>query len=183
MKRLLLGVATVAASALLSAPALAATSTVSGTLSAGTLSLTTSATPSFALTLDGTDQTASYTLPTTVTDATGSGAGWNLTVTSTQFSTGGASPLTLPTSASSLTSITNACAPGSTCTTPTNSVTYPVSIPAGSTAPTAVKYFNAAANTGRGKFTNTPTVAVTVPANASAGSYTTTLTLSAVSGP
>ena len=163
--------------------ALGASATVTGSVNAGTLSISTSATPSFSVTLDGTDKTGSYTVPTTVTDATGSGAGWNLTITSTQFTTGGGSPKTLATSASSLTGVTSSCAGGSTCTNPTNSVTYPVAVPAGSTPPTAVKYFNAALNTGAGQFTNTPTVSVSVPANTYAGSYSSTLTLAAVSGP
>ena len=156
---------------------------MTGSVNAGTLSIATSATPSFSVTLDGTDKSGSYTVPTTVTDATGGGAGWNLTITSTQFTTGGGSPHTLATSASSLTGVTSSCAGGSTCTNPTNSVTYPVAVPAGSTPPTAVKYFNAALNTGAGQFTNTPTVSVSVPANTYAGSYSSTLTLAAVSGP
>jgi WxL domain surface cell wall-binding len=183
MKRVLGPLATIATLLSLSVPALAATSTVNGTVAAGSLSLATSASPSFSVTLDGTDQTASYTVPTTITDASGSGAGWNLTITSTQFSTGGATPQTLPTTASQITAVSNTCVGGSTCTNPTNAVSYPVSVPAASTPPTAIKYFNAAANTGRGKFTNTPTVAVAVPANAAAGSYSSTLTLAAVSGP
>ena len=122
-------------------------------------------------------------IATTVTDATGSGSGWNLTITSTQFTTGGGSPHTLSTSASSLTGVTNSCVGGATCTSPTNSIGYPVAVPAGSTPPAAVKYFNAAANTGQGQFTNTPSVSVSVPANTYAGSYTSTLTLAAVSGP
>src|SRR3954454_9443835 len=137
------------------ASAFAASATVTGTVSAGTLSITTSATPSFSVTLDGTDKSGSYSVPTTVTDATGSGAGWNLTITSTQFTTGGGSPKTLSTSASSLTGVTNSCAGGSTCTNPTNSVGYPVAVPAGASPPTAVKYFNSATNTGQGQFTNT----------------------------
>jgi hypothetical protein len=163
--------------------ALAATATVTGTLAPGALSLTTAAAPSFGVTLDGTDQTASYTVPTTVTDSRGNNAGWNLTITSTQFTTGGATPSTLATNASSLTAVSNTCVVGSTCTNPTNSITYPVGVPAAASPPTAVKYFNAATSTGKGKFTNTPTVQVAVPANADAGSYTSTLTLSAVSGP
>jgi hypothetical protein len=163
--------------------ALAASATVTGSVNAGTLSISTSATPSFSVTLDGTDKTGSYTVPTTVTDATGGGAGWNLTITSTQFTTGGGSPKTLATNASSLTGVTSSCAGGSTCTNPTNSVTYPVAVPAGSSPPSAVKYFNAALNTGAGQFTNTPTVSVSVPANSYAGSYSSTLTLAAVSGP
>jgi hypothetical protein len=176
-------IAVAALSAISAAPALAATATVTGTVNVGSLSISTSATPSFSVTLDGTDKTGTYTVPTTVTDATGSGAGWNLTITSTQFTTGGGTPHTLATSASSLTGVTNSCAGGSTCTSPTNSITYPVAVPAGSTPPAAVKYFNAALNTGAGQFTNTPSISVSVPASSYAGSYSSTLTLAAVSGP
>src|SRR4051812_47260957 len=83
--------------------ALAASATVTGSVNAGTLSISTSATPSFSVTLDGTDKTGSYTVPTTVTDATGSGAGWNLTITSTQFTTGGGPPQKLPPKAPTIT--------------------------------------------------------------------------------
>ena len=160
-----------------------ATATTTGTVSAGSLSLTTSATPSFSATLDGTNQTPTYTVPSTAEDSRGSGAGWNLTVTSTQFSTGGMTPKTLSTSASSVTGVTNTCASGTTCTAATNGITYPLTVPAAASPPAAVKYYNAAADTGMGEFTNTPTVSVAVPANAYAGTYTSTLTLSAVSGP
>jgi hypothetical protein len=163
--------------------ATAATSTVTGTVSAGTLSITTSATPSFSVTLDGTDKTASFTVPTTVTDTTGAGAGWNLTITSTPFSTGGGSPSTMATNASSITGVTNACTGTGSCTNPTNAITYPLGVPAGAGPPAAVKYFNAAAATGAGEFTNTPTIEVDLPANTIAGTYTSTLTLAAVSGP
>jgi hypothetical protein len=184
-KRLLsvIAAATCAVAAAAPQTALGASATVTGSINAGTLSISTTATPSFSVTLDGTDKTGSYTVPTTVTDATGSGAGWNLTITSTQFTTGGGSPHTLSTSASSLTGVTNSCVGGSTCTNPTNTVTYPVAVPAASTPPTAVKYFNSALNTGAGQFTNSPTISVSVPANSYAGSYSSTLTLAAVSGP
>lgn len=168
--------------AALTGTALADTANVTATVTGGSLAEATSATPSFSVTLDGTDQTASYTLPITLTEARGTGAGWNLTVTSTQFTTGGGTPKTLSTSASSIGSVASACATG-TCTNPTNSVGYPVAVPAGSTPPTAVKFFNAAANTGMGKFTITPTVSVAVPANTYAGSYSSTVTLAVASGP
>jgi len=180
-KRLMIGLAAVAASVLPAQSAFAASATVTGNVNAGTLSITTTATPSFSVTLDGTDKTGSYSVPTTVTDATGSGAGWNLTITSTQFTTGGGSPSTLATNASSITGVTSSCV--TTCVDPTNSITYPVGVPAGSTPPTAVKYFNASASTGTGKFTNTPAVDVAVPASSAVGSYSSTLTLAAVSGP
>jgi hypothetical protein len=179
-KRLHIMLAAIAATAVMAAPASAATSNVTGTISAGTLSISTSATPAFGVTLDGTDQTASYSVPTTVIDATGSGLGWNLTVTSTQFTTGS---FTLASTASTLTGVTNSCVGGSTCTAATNSIGYPLTVPAAATAPAAVKFFNAAANSGAGKFTNTPTINVSIPANTRAGTYTSTLTLAAVSGP
>jgi WxL domain surface cell wall-binding len=168
--------------AALPANALGANATATGTLSGSTLSLSTSAAPTFSANLDSGDSTPTYTVPLTIQDTRGTGAGWNATITSTQFTTGGGTPSTLATNASTLTGVISACATG-TCTNPTNSVTYPLAVPAGATAPTAVKFFNAAANTGMGKFTNTPTIAVFVPQNSVAGTYTSTLTISIVSGP
>src|SRR3954453_1714884 len=123
-KRLTAAVAAVAAFAATAAvapAALAANATVTGTVSAGTLGITTSATPSFSVTLDGTDKTPTYTVPATVTDATGAGAGWKLTITSTQFTTGGGTPKTLATNASTITGVANSCTGSGTCTSPTNS--------------------------------------------------------------
>ncbi len=179
------GVADAAATAMalaVATSALAATATVTGTLAPGTLSLTTVAAPTFSVTLDGTDQTPTYTMPMTATDSRGSGAGWNITITSTQFTTGGGSPNTLATNASSVTGVTSVCA-GGTCTNPTNTVTYSFTVPAGTTPPAAVKLFNAALLTGMGKFTVTPTVSVFIPASSFAGTYTSTITLAIVSGP
>ena len=181
-KKLATGMATMAALAALPASAFGAQATVTGNVQGGSLSLTTTAAPSFSATLDGTDQNKAYTLPSTVSDARGNGAGWNLTITSTQFSTGSGGS-TLATNASTITGVANSCASGSTCTNPTNAVAYPVGVPAGATAPTAVKYFNAATGTGRGTFANTPSMNVFLPANADAGSYSSTLTISVVSGP
>src|SRR5437660_1227680 len=115
--------------------ALASNVTATATVNAGTLTLSTGATPSVSVTLDGTDQTPSYTLPMTVNDYTGSGTGWNVTVTSTQFTTGGGSPKTLSTSASTATAVSATCAGGTTCTNPTNAVTYPLAVPAGGSGP------------------------------------------------
>lgn len=151
---------------------------------AATLSLSTTGTPSFSASLPAGDQTPTYTLPLTVQDTrTGSAAGWNVTITSTQFKTGGATPRTLATTASHATAVTGVCAGGASCVNPTNSVTYPLAVPAGSTAPSAVKLNNAAAGTGTGIFTLTPTIGVSVAANAFAGTYTSTVTVALVSGP
>jgi hypothetical protein len=163
--------------------AAAANVTATATVSAGSLTLSTSASPSVSATLDGTDQAPSYTLPMTVNDSTGSGNGWNVTITSTTFTTGGGSPHLLSTSASTATAVNAACSGGATCTAATNSITYPLGVPAGSSAPTAVELFNAAADTGMGGFTVTPTIQVAIPANAYAGTYTSTVTVAVVSGP
>jgi hypothetical protein len=163
--------------------AFADSTTGTATVSAGSLTEANSSTPAPSATLNGTDQIVDYTLSITVTDATGSGNGWDMTITSTQFSTGGSTPHTLSTSASSITGVTSTCFASTTCTNPTNSITYPLAVPAAATAPTAVKFFNAALNSGMGKFTVTPTVAITLPANTYAGTYSSTITLAIASGP
>lgn len=186
LKRLTLAAACAAAMTLgaaqMAGAATTANPTVTGTVSGGALSVATSAAPTFSANLAGGDSTPTYTLPLNAVDTTGTGAGWNLTITSTQFTTGGATPHTLAANASTITGVTSVCASG-TCTNPTNAVAYPVGVPAGATPPTAVKLLNAAANTGLGSFTVTPTVGVFVPAASFAGSYSSTLTVSIVSGP
>ena len=162
--------------------ALAALIVVSPASAAGTLTETTTASPTLSATLNGTNLQPTYTLPITVADTrNGSSAnGWNLTITSTQFKTTGGA--TLPTNASSVTSVASACVLVG-CTLPTNSVPYPVAIPAAAVAPTAVKFVNAANGTGTGTISVTPTVQVTVPANSFTGSYSSTITLAVVAGP
>jgi hypothetical protein len=181
LKRRLLVFGTVSLLALsASLPALADTATGTATVTGGSLTEVVGAPPSVSATLNGTDQLPTYTLPITATDARGTGAGWNLTITSTQFTTG---PATLSTSASSVTGVTSACVALTTCTNPTNSIGYALTVPAAPVAPTAVKLFNATVNTGLGKFTVTPTVSVSIPANTRVGTYTSTITLAVVTGP
>jgi len=174
-----------AAALILAASAQAASVAVNGTVTAGTtLSVAANGTPSFNLTLNGTDQTATYTLPLSVIDARGmsTGGGWNLTVTSTLFGDGAGH--TFPASASTITGVTSGCGTNSTCTLPTNSVTNTnLALPAGATAPAAVKYMNAANATGLGTTNVNATVAVAVPANVFAGTYSSTVTVSIVAGP
>ncbi len=162
------------------APAGATSATA--TLTAGSLAFV-SAPPavSFSATLNGSDLAPTSTQALDVGDSTGAGAGWNITGTSTTFTAGAR---TLPTTATTVAAgPTVACDASVTCTTATNSVTYPYSLPAATTAPTATKLFNAAASTGMGNQTVTPTWKLSIPANSFAGSYTSTWTLSLVSGP
>ena len=166
----------------LAAAAVAGTVTATATVTgAGSLALSNGSTATLTDTLDGTDQTVNYTLPLTLTDARGTGAGWNLTITSTTFNDGASH--TLATTASSISSVAMTCVAGGTCTNATNSITYPTTVPAAATAPAAVKLFNSAAASGLGRFTITPTIAVSIPGNAYAGSYSSTITVAAVSGP
>ena len=187
MRSSFLILAVCAAFAALAASASATPVTVNATVAAGaTLSVAGNGTPSFSLTLNGVDQTASYSLPVSIVDARGlsSGGGWNLTVTSTQFNDG--SGHTFPTAASTITGIspTPSCGTGSTCTLPTNSVSNSsLALPAGASPPTAVKYFNAANATGLGTINVDATVSVAVPANVFAGTYSSTVTVAIVAGP
>ena len=127
-------------------------------------------------TLDGLNHTVTATGAFDVVDNTG-GNGWNDTATGTAFVSGGH---TLAANATSVMSApTVSCDGGYTCTLPTNSVSYPYTLPTG----TATKIFNAAAASGQGHETATVTFTLSLPANAYAGSYASTWTFSVVSGP
>ncbi len=158
---------------------------VSATINPGsTLSVTGTGAPSFALTLNGDDQTAAYTLPLQVVDARGlgTGGGWNLTVTSTRFADGAGH--SLPAAASTITGVTASCHSGSTCALPTNSVpNTALALPAGSTPPTAVKFLNAASASGLGRIDVSASVSVSIPANTIAATYTSTITVAIAAGP
>jgi hypothetical protein len=165
----------------LAAPKAGATSATAN-LTAGSLAFV-SAPPavSFTATLNGTNQAVPATQPLDVSDATGSGNGWNITATSTLFTSGAHTIAATATTIPSQPSV--ACDTNVTCTTATTNVTYPYSLPAAATAPTATEMFNATANTGMGDQTVTPTWTLTIPGNTYAGNYTSTWTLSLVSGP
>ena len=176
-QRIFLTLSVAAAFALVAATAalagtLTATATVTGT--AG-ISLTLPSNPSISNTIDGSDQTASYSPVLGVVDARGSGAGWNLQISATTFSDGSGHTL----AAGTVTAAAQACHSGSSCTAATSSgITYPLTI-----SGTAAKVFNAALNTGMGKIDVTPTIQVAIPGNAYAGTYTSTVTLATATGP
>jgi hypothetical protein len=157
--------------------------TVSSTVAGGsTLTVAPLNSPSFAITLNGDDQTATYQAQLQVVDARGlaAGGGWNLTLTSTQFSDG--SGHTLPTTASTLTSVTTGCHTAtSTCTLPSNTASNSgVAVPV---SPTSAKILNAATGTGLGRIDVNANVSVAIPANTIAASYSSTLTVAIAAGP
>ena len=187
MNRLLSATALSLATALAVAAAVsAATVGVTSVVSAGaTLSVASGTPPSFNVTLNGVDQTVNYNLPMVVVDARGGTLGWNLTVTSTTFTDGGAGTgHSFAANASTITAVTPTCGANSTCLLPINNIANTnLGLPGASGS--AVKYFNAssAAGAGRGTINVDATVAVAIPANVFAGSFTSTVTLAAVSGP
>ncbi len=130
-------------------------------------------------------QLGTYTLPITVADARGSGSGWKLSITSTQFihPGNGKGNYVLPTNASQITRVSVSCSTYSTCTNPINSISYPLFVPAGTTPPPPVKFFDAAVGSGLGKFGLTMLVNVTIPAKTQPGTYTSTVTLAVANGP
>jgi WxL domain surface cell wall-binding len=167
----------------------ATTDTVGVTANVATgnsLTVAANGTPSFNVTLNGNDQTPSYTLPVEVIDSRGlaTGGGWHLTVTSTQFSDGAGHSLS--TGASTMTAVTTGCGPGSAgCNLPTgNTVSYSsFTIPAAATAPSAISYFSAASPSGRGRIDVNAAVTVAIPASTFAATYTSTVTVSVLTGP
>jgi WxL domain surface cell wall-binding len=154
--------------------------TVSSTITGGSLTETNSAPIINDETLDGLDQTLTITMPIAISDTTGSGDGWNVTITSTTFTTGTRS---LANNATTVTAISAACHTNSTCTLPKNAVKYPLIIPADATAPGAVKLFKAASNTGMGQIDLTPTIEVALPANVYAGIYRSTIIIAIIDAP
>jgi hypothetical protein len=134
-----------------------------------------------SVTLDGTDQIASNTIVLTPDDERGTGAGWNITGTSTTL-TSGFPVHTMSTTATQVTAASVTAGTGN-CSLPTNSIGYPLTLPAAATAPTAVKIYNAASATGTGPANVTLTFRLSVPANTFHATYTSTWTLAIVSGP
>ena len=169
---------------------IASAETASVAVSAGSLSVTAANVTLGAVTLDGTDQastSASGSNSWSAADATGSGAGWNLTIDSTDF-TGGTPLRTVDISVADqqfkiqLLDANITVTAGNT--KPTSSVTSLTAIP---TSPaTALKFASAATSAGMGSYAISPNFELALPAEIfvpSTGSYTATITVTAVSAP
>jgi hypothetical protein len=123
------------------------------------------------VTLTGVDQTATFTISITVTDApSGNGLGWNVSAAATTPTSGANTlpPLQVTTVAA------GACSGGS-CVNATNAIAWPVTLTAG-----GVKIYNAAVGTGTRTTVLTPTVKISYPSNAIAGTYSSTLTVTGI---
>jgi hypothetical protein len=147
----------------------------------GALALTAPSAVTFpSVTLNGKDQTATITGVFTPNDQTNSNAGWNIAGTSTTFTN--VASKTLPTTATRVTAAAVAAATQN-CSLPTNTIGYPVTLPAATVAPAATKLYNATANTGAGPSNVTLTFQLSAPANTFNGTYTSTWTFTISSGP
>lgn len=171
---------------LLTATALAVyAETATVTITGGSLSFSTANISLSAVTLDGTDQTSTSPFGDnswTVTDARGTGGGWNVTIDSTDF-TGGTNPIDISAAGSEFKiQLTNiSVTAGSDA--PTSLVSSLTTIP---TAPAAALKFLSAADTGgvgMGSYSVQPNFELGVAAETYAASYSATLTLTGSSGP
>ena len=168
----------------------------------GALGVTAPPSQSWSTTLKGTDQELVDTADAsfTVQDITGSGGGWTVTATATQFTGAGADGNTLPatgtlvyagsgTDEASGTIPGAACAPATTCVVPTTAgLTLPAPVRQNGT--TLVNLFDAEADTGMGTILigalsgGAPAAWwVNVPAGAMADTYSSVITLAVSTGP
>ena len=178
------------------------TCTLTGSLgvTGSTLTLTSPSSLTWSETLNGLDQsivdTAGGDQQYTVNDATGSGAGWKVTMAATTFTNGShtlSNSTTLSVNGSSgsiigTTAPTAACGVSATCTLPTDNTTYPVAIATAPTTPMTFAIYDTAATTGLGEIVigGSPNPVgwwLQVPASVYSGSYVSTVTLEVVSGP
>ena len=139
------------------------------------VSISSTATPSFSVLLNGADQTPTYLLPFTVS-SNNSYNGWHVNASATQFVNG---TFTFPTGASRVLAVALPSGCHFNCLSQTGSIVYPVALPETG----GVSIFSAASNNADGTNTLTATVQVATPANVHTGVYTSTVTLQAVSGP
>lgn len=181
----------------------ACAATGTATFTAGALSLTAPGTLTWGAILSGVDATTVDALPgdqsLTVDDATGSGAGWAVSLTATQFTSGANTLPVIGTfsvngSIGAQTDATvpgDACATAGDCTLPTSltaPVTYPV--PVTTDGATAALIYTADAGTGVGSVALGAASAgapigwwITIPGATIAGAYGTTVDLTVASGP
>ena len=151
------------------------------TVSGGSLSITPQTINFSGVTLTGIDQTSNGTTSAwTASDPTGLGAGYHVTIASSNLVHSVDTAKTVPVSGFKATLLDTAVAAsgGTTSTKPTSSMTTATTL-----STSAQTILSAAAATGMGSYSFTPTFTLIVPAATFAGTYTATVTLAVVSGP
>ena len=132
--------------------------------------------------LNGLDQSVNASNVLDLTDATGSGAGWTISLTSTEFTD--SSGYSLPPEATDITTTSpTGCDPGSACSNATNTLSTPIMVPAGTDIPSASPIFSAAPGSGAGSMSTTVNEQLSIPGGAQAGAYSSTWVYTLSSGP
>lgn len=184
------GVAAVVIGLLLAVGSIAYAETATVTVGGGALSVTAANVTLSAVTLNGADQTATSASGSnawSAADARGTGAGWHLTIDSTDFTDGGTPLRTVNISAADQQFKIQLLDANITTTAgnakPTSSVAALTAIPE---APaTALTFASAATDAGMGSYALNPNFELALPAETyvGTGTYTATITVTAVSGP
>lgn len=155
------------------------------TVTAGTLSVTPADVTLSEVILDGTDKTATSASGSNswaAEDPRGTGVGWHLTIDATDFTDAGKTINISATDQEFKIQLLDAnIAVVSGNAKPTSSVTSLTAIP--EAGGTALTFASAAVNEGMGSYTLNPNFELEVPAYILAGNYSSTITVSAVSGP
>jgi len=187
MKKRIIAISVTVALLAISAVAVYA-ETGSVTITEGSLSVTADDVTLSGVTLDGTDKTstsASGSNSWSATDARGTGVGWNLTIEATDFSDGVDKTIDISESDQEfkiqLLDENITVTAGNT--KPTSAVTSLTTIP--TTGGSALNFVSAAADAGMGSYSIEPNFELEIRAETYVGSgtYTSTITVSAVSGP
>jgi hypothetical protein len=181
-KRTASGVFALAAAILLAFPGAAFATGGSATVTPGSLTWATPAAVDFAATLNGQAQLITANQDLDISDARGTGEGWSITLTTTQFQTTSGALLAL--NATTDLSSTGTCdsADPTDCAMAADSTT-PIAIPAAATAPAAVVIQDAIVDTGMGSMTFRHVMQLAIAANARSGVYASTWTYSLISSP
>jgi hypothetical protein len=167
--RLLLGVWLAVAAALVTA--------VMVVMGAAALSITTAAITFPGVTLAGSDQTVDGSTSAWRASAEGESGGWNVTVSSTDFSNGGSHSIAVSNFEIRLLDANIVRVSGDTSGPVSTQTTY------AAVSGTPLKIASAAVGDGDGVYDLTPDFQLTVPAESYSGSYTATVTIDIVTGP
>jgi hypothetical protein len=146
-------------------------------LEAAALSITTAVITFPEVTLGGADQTVGGSTSAWRADAAGESGGWNVTVSSTDFSNGGSQTIAASNFEIRLLDANIVRVSGDPNGPASTQTTF------GALSGTPLKIASAAAGDGDGVYDLTPDFRLTVPAESYAGSYTATVTVDIISGP
>ena len=144
---------------------------------AGALTINTAAITFTGVTLNGLDQSVSGSTSAWRADASGESGGWNVTVSSTDFSDGGSESISVSNLDIRLLDSNIVRVSGSTSLPASAQTTFTA------LSGTPLKIASAASGDGDGVYDMTPEFQLTVPGETAAGNFTATVTVSIVVGP